>query len=209
MEFKILCIFYYVKYLHLFGILSLPPFNCNRMPQYLGAFCRRGAPPRGRNPPRFLRQKNWWWQDRGHPDRHLTDVPNHDVYNLLLLHRHRHPRRTTPRRTQRYVYTALFSRSPFLSIRAPLVYVAEVAAGFQEKLCKVFRKFHPGIFLNSSFYRYHFQLVFYDYSLARIKYIFIPSASYFTFAVTLCNINLIYNFCYYAYTPYCLVLDYV
>lgn len=139
---RLCCIFCYVEYhLHLFGILSLPPFNCDRMPQYLGAFCRRGAPPRGRNPPRFLRQKNWWWQDREHPDRHLTDVPNHDVYNLLLPHRHRHSQRTTPRRTQRYVCTALFSRSPFLSIRAPLVYVAEVATGFQEKLCKVFRKF--------------------------------------------------------------------
>lgn len=139
---------------------SLQPFNCDRTPQYLGAFYRRATPPRGRNPPRFLRQKSWWWQDREHPDRHPIDVPNHDVYNLLLPHRYRHPRRTTPRRTQRYVYTALFSRSPFLSTRAPLVYVAEVATGFQKIFCKVFRTVTLPSFSQVSFYRNNFHFSF-------------------------------------------------
>lgn len=131
----ILC-FCNIKY-YFSHLLELLFFNYDGT-SYLDAFCRRGVPPRGRNPPRFLRQKSWWWQGREHPDRHPFDVPNHDVCNFLRPHCHRHPRRTTPRRTQRYVYTVLFPRSLFVSTKAPLVYVARIAADFHREFCKTF-----------------------------------------------------------------------
>lgn len=131
---------------------------CNRdenpWKKYLVFSYRRGAPPR-HNPLRFLRQKNWWWQGRGHPDRHQFDVPNHGVCNLPRHHHcHRHSRRTTPRRTQRYVCVALPPWSPFFSTRAPLVHAVGVATGFLGGLCKAIsreRFFQPSLALFSRF----------------------------------------------------------
>lgn len=106
---------------------------------YLDAFYRRGAPPQGHSPPRSPRQRSWWWQGREPPDRHPRVVPSHGVCTHLRPRHHRHPRRTTPRRAQGYVYVPLLVRSSFFLRRAPRSPDA-VIAGFFEQSCK---QFHP------------------------------------------------------------------
>lgn len=112
--------------------------------RYLDAFYRRGAPPQAHNPLHFRQQRNWWWRGRGPPDHRPHDVPSHGVCTHLHPHRHRHPRRTTPRRPQGYVNAPLPARSSFPSRRAPQTPNIAVAV-FLRVSCKSVIDEVPGI----------------------------------------------------------------